>query len=1073
MDNPKNFIVYNCSAGSGKTYNLVKEYLAIALGNSLDDQGNEIPFQVSYYQRILAITFTVKATGEMKERILQALIELKTGNLDRFKEMDVRLMGMLGISREVLMDRASKVHHHILHHYSEFSVSTIDKFVVKLVQSFSKDLDISPDAKIELNPERIIEEGVELLLEEVGNNELITKLLTEFLKEQLDLEKSLNIEDEIRSIAQLLFQQRSKKALQRLSNYQVEDFNEFKKSLQKEKQIIFDEIDRQSIDVKNRLDTIGVDPYSFSGGTRGLGKMLYDILIAKKRIKDFKTPLEYPINDKFFPAKKKPANGDEAITIVTPFLLQYPELKKQVTLFELMLKNSNSMGLIWELDKHIKQWEENQRVIPLSDFDDFLSKEISGQSSPYIYERLGNWYHHLLIDEFQDTSFKQWDNLLPLVAEGVSKGFKSVIVGDGKQSIYRWRGGEPELFRRLSHLDSEQPAFLEEGLAASFKLEELKENRRSAPQIIQFNNDFFKFITDSLPNFERLIQVYQSVSQEVVKTTEGSLEFLFYNPEGGQKEDSGEEEPREDEDGKEEMPTSFHLQLIRNKVLELTKTDDPNQVPNYSEIAILVWTNKFGSQIAADLMAHQIPVKSEDSMWLGKHKSVHAIIETLRVIQDPQRERSKLEVISVLNELKKWGFSISTMATWCKKEHSNDEWLTHVVGGRNAWIELQKLPLYPMVEWIMNHWGWGEKPDAFLFGLLHFIKNKGLSHAGISEFLEIWDRDGFKTSIQPGAETNAVVVTTVFKSKGLEYPTVILPKIDFPLTDKLHLSEIWVELNPSDFPNTSPEKLPELWRMKAVNDLEKTTYSADFMVEQESKMLDKLNEIYVALTRPKNQLIILLKQVKQEKKEESKSLLFPDLLWRFLDSNEKFEVDESNEDVIRFYQGQQKSVEFLGINEEEELMRIGLGNFESWKLMKEKDQNVESEVGTWVHYGLSLMKKKEDYEGVSVKMKSMVEPPLWSEFSETWKAVQVKLNSDANWKLAFHAQADPFPEMEIVDENGQLKRLDRLVQIDGKWYLFEFKTGDPRPEHQKQLEFYQKMLEQCQIKLHDAQILYV
>jgi len=1068
-----NFIVYNCSAGSGKTYNLVKEYLAIALGPSTDEHGVQIPFHPSYYQRILAITFTVKATGEMKERILQALVELKLGSMDRFKEMDDRLVEILKISKEELRSRAEKVHHHILHHYSEFSVSTIDKFVVKLVQSFSKDLDISPDVKIELNPERIIEEGVELLLEEVGRNELITRLLTEFLAEQLDQEKTLQIEDEIRSIAQLLFQQRSKKALQRLSNYQAEDFHDFKRSVQREKQLVFDEIDRQALDVKERLEAIHVDPKSFHGGTRGFGKMLDDILIFKKRIKEFKTPLDYPLNGKYFPAKNKPIQGDEAIEIVTPFLIQYPDLKKQVILFDLMLKNSNSMGLIWELDKHIKQWEENQRVIPLSDFDDFLSKEVSGQSSPYIYERLGNWYHHLLIDEFQDTSFKQWENLLPLLAEGVSKGFKSVIVGDGKQSIYRWRGGEPELFRRLSRLNEETPAFLEEGLAASFKLEELKENRRSAPQVIQFNNDFFKFITDSLPQFNRLLQVYQSVEQKVVKSNEGSLEFVFYNPQGGEDDGPKEEEPREEEDRKDEIPTSFHLQLIRNKVLELTKTDDPNKVPNYSEIAILVWTNKFGSQIAADLMAHQIPVKSEDSMWLGKHKTVHAIIETLRVIQDPRRERSKLEVITVLNQTKNWGFTLPLLASWCKNKHQGNEWVIHSMGSEQNWNELQKLPLYPMVEWLMNHWGWGEKPDAFLFGLLHFIKNRGLSHAGLSEFLEIWDRDGYKTSIQPGAETNAVVVTTVFKSKGLEYPTVILPKIDFPLTDKLHLSEVWVELKSTDFPNTDPDQLPELWRMKAVSDLEKTSYSADYLFEQESKMLDKLNEIYVALTRPKNQMIIFLKQVNSDKKEENKSVLFNDMLWRFLEKNDDFEVDESQEDVIRFFQGEQKKVEFLSKSFEQELLQINLGNSESWKLMKEKDQNLESEVGTWVHYALSLMKKKEDFDWVSVKMKSLVEPNLWDEFNKIWGAVRQKIASDSMWNLAFSPQANPFPEMEIIDVNGQLKRLDRLVEIDGKWFLFEFKTGEPRSEHQKQLEFYQETLQQCQINLETAQILYV
>jgi hypothetical protein len=216
-----------------------------------------------------------------------------------------------------------------------------------------------------------------------------------------------------------------------------------------------------------------------------------------------------------------------------------------------------------------------------------------------------------------------------------------------------------------------------------------------------------------------------------------------------------------------------------------------------------------------------------------------------------------------------------------------------------------------------------------------------------------------------------------------------------------------------------------------------------------------------------------LKQVKTEKKEESRSLLFNDMLWNFLDENRDFEVDESQEDVIRFFQGNQKKVEWLEKSIEQELLHIDLGNSESWKLMKEHDQNKESEVGTWVHYALSLMKKKEDFDWVSVKMKSLVEPHLWSEFSELWSAVQQKLASDDLWNLAFSPQANPFPEMEIVDENGQFKRIDRLVEIDGKWYLFEFKTGEARKEHQKQLEFYQKTLQECNINLENAQVLYV
>ena len=1057
MDSSKNFIVYNCSAGSGKTYNLVKEYLASALADAFDDEGRPVGFRPWYYRHILAITFTVKATAEMKERITIALKELSEGNLKRFVDLDLRLLEMIpNINAAELKRRATEVHHHLLHHYSEFSVSTIDKFVVRLVQSFAKDLDLSPDIKIELNSGRMVEEGVELLMEEVGKNPLITRLLVEYLSEQLQNSKSPNIENEVKEVAQLLFQERAKKALHLLKDFNADQFAAFKKFLQNKRTQIVQSIYTDAIAIQQLFERSGADPLDFIQGSKGIASMLHQIIVNKEVTKPYAHAMKYPSTGY---TKKEVPNLEGIIALLEPFLLGYPAKSMEIQTADLMLRNANAMGLIWELDRQLTQWRTSNQSIPLADFNDLLSQEISGQSSPYIYERMGYWYHHLLIDEFQDTSKQQWENLLPLMAEGVSKGFRSIIVGDGKQSIYRWRGGEPELFRRLSAFNKYDAEEHEWGLKAAFKSENLTENRRSAPDIISFNNRFFAFLKSRLSIFPRVTEVYNSVNQNIVHANQGYLELRFLKK-------MEEKDPEGDD---ENIITDHKLEAIVQLVKELLNPTDGSAAAAPEQIAILVWTNKDGSNIASRLMAEKIPVKSDDSLWLGNHKLVQLIISILRVMHDESNEHARLQAASLKNYIVHENETLFQMAHFCKSNIPLNFWIESVIGHVSTWELWNQSPLYQLVEMIAAHFKWGETQDPFLFALLHFIRNRGLSHVGISEFLEIWDRDGFKTSIDPGNQNSAVVVTTVFKAKGLEYPIVILPELDFSLTSKLDKGNVWVKPSTVLLEDCPPDIFPKIWNVKTSSKLAETLHEADYLFEKESKIMDKLNEIYVALTRPKQQMYHFYSLAKDT---DNNSLNLNEMMLQFVRQDTPWEEDE-NEQMLRFRTGIKALDSVTAESNHESELNIFLGQGETWKLQEKNNNSEESELGKWLHTAFSLMRSDNDHKTVGKKIMQKIPSALKEEFEKMWGTVGNKIAENDSWKLAFHAENEVYNEIELIDDSGQLKRLDRLILRNGCWKLFEFKTGSPQNKYQKQIEQYTQILIQSGIPVQQSEILYL
>ena len=440
----KNFTVYRSSAGSGKTYTLAVNYLALAISKSL--------IKRDYYKKILAITFTNKAAQEMKERVLYYLNILSQG-----KDIDNILSEIISKTRLESQDifKISKnIYSHILHNYSDLSIQTIDKFSYKIVKTFSSDLGMNRDFELELDSNKIIQPVIALLLNKVSdNNSLLTDVLLNFTIQKLEDGNSNDIQSDLEDFCKHLFIEGSDKILIN-NSLTTGEVNKLKNNLFKQKSDFKNKIISLRKEVINFFENNGLTSAHFSRGT--FYKLFNDKLLSKK-YSDWipSESLINSVNNADFYSKSLDENLKQQVDRNKEKLKQFFDdllflLKDYITL-EAILKKIYPSIIINELINEINTYKKENNIQHISSFNRQIHEVVTTQVSSFIFERLGERYNHFLIDEFQDTSLLQWQNLLPLIADSLDFG-KSIVVGDGKQSIYRWRAGEVEQFLKLPEI---------------------------------------------------------------------------------------------------------------------------------------------------------------------------------------------------------------------------------------------------------------------------------------------------------------------------------------------------------------------------------------------------------------------------------------------------------------------------------------------------------------------------------------------------------------------------------------------------------------------------------------------
>ena len=450
MNADKNFSVYKSSAGSGKTYTLVREYIALALQSP------------AYFRHILAITFTNKAANEMKQRIVQGLAQLSDpvthadGAVIKFMLPD--LVKATGYSPDDVTKRAQFVLTRILHEYDDFSVRTIDSFVSRIIRTFAHDLHLPVDFEIEMDRDLMLDEAVDQLLSKAGIDKDLTNILVDFTEAKADDEKSWQIETDIKKTAGFLFSEGSQHFISKLHDIPPARLNEIAVEIRNTRKSFEDSITTLAQTAKNLIVDNHIDNASFARGTSGIGG--YFFKLANGIIESPNSYVQTTINDNKWLSAKADILQTSAINLIkdqlTEIYLQCNALlEKGSSRYELLgmiEKNIFQMGVLNAMELEIDTIRREKRVIHISEFNKRITDIILKEPVPFIYERIGEKYHNYLIDEFQDTSELQWKNLLPLIGDSLAYGRYNLVVGDGKQAIYRFRNGQVEQFMMLPAL---------------------------------------------------------------------------------------------------------------------------------------------------------------------------------------------------------------------------------------------------------------------------------------------------------------------------------------------------------------------------------------------------------------------------------------------------------------------------------------------------------------------------------------------------------------------------------------------------------------------------------------------
>ncbi|UYZ63861.1 UvrD-helicase domain-containing protein [Hymenobacter weizhouensis] len=533
---PATFRIYSSSAGSGKTYQLTKEYLKLALG--ADDP--------SYFKRILAITFTNDAAGEMKERII--------GSLRRFayppdNEPDTLLAeiaaelaaeGTLTAQatpeqrQQLLRERAGRTFRLVLYHYADFAVSTIDSFVQRIVTAFTRELGLPATFEVELDSATVLQSAVALLLDRVNrdpNAKLLSRTISDFALSKADEGRSWNnLPAELVEFGQFLLSEPVHEAVEQLQKLSLADYRRLHEGLRQRKQEIEDAFRQVAELAVAAVEEAGVTDSDLYQGRSGLLGYVSKWEERLQPDKEANTYVRATVEqDKWYSSKVKTTADKARVDAVKPVLLTaYETLEKlratllpDYLLVTGMLPYVFQVSLLSELNKAVDQLSRERGVVLIAEFNRRIAQIVLREPVPFLYERMGEKYQHLLIDEFQDTSVLQWNNLLPLVENAVAGGHLSLAVGDAKQAIYRWRGGEMEQILRLYQNQTEhlyasvQDLELRELLAGRYlTLDQTLEpasltvNYRSAAGIIRFNNDFFRHISQTHPQLPLVQGIY-------------------------------------------------------------------------------------------------------------------------------------------------------------------------------------------------------------------------------------------------------------------------------------------------------------------------------------------------------------------------------------------------------------------------------------------------------------------------------------------------------------------------------------------------------------------------------------
>ncbi|WP_337044183.1 UvrD-helicase domain-containing protein [Emticicia sp. 17c] len=1059
------FTIYSSSAGSGKTFTLTKEYLKLVLGD-------ERPY---YFRRILAITFTNDAANEMKDRILDALKEM--ADVQNFNEQSKYWVMFQMIATETQLPdstiqfRAETVFKNIIQEYSDFSVKTIDSFVNQLVNAFTDELGLPFNYEIVLDTDRVMTEAVERLIEKAGGEEHedITRTLENFIGEKVGDGQSWNfVTEELAKFGTHLINDQFYSLLIKINDLNSKDFWEIANNIHTYLKWFENEITGMARKAIQLIEEQGLLIEDFTQKAKGIGAYFYnmrDDFENEYYQKKDNSPNSYHWaairDDKWYSAKGTPlpiqAKIDDIKEDLKSIFHEMQEFKarhlKKYTLFNLIRPNLRKLSLLKKIKKEFDEVLEEKNQVFIAEFNRKILNIILSEPVPFIYERIGEKYNHLLIDEFQDTSDMQFYNLLPLIENSLAGNNFNLIVGDAKQAIYRWRGGRMELIVHL--FKGNIAGLVEHPLVRPHQIEQfisigqylnpksLTTNYRSAQEIIDFNNRFFKAILDRYSaEFQFLPDVYEDFRQEKqAKSLSGGhiqLEFLEY--------------------AKDHTPMLARtLELIQQALQEGYSQGD---------IAILCRRNKESALIATSLTDAGYKIISRDSLLLKNSPVVRLIVAFMRIINQPDNRLAKSEAAYLFYQIILNQIPDSTANTEITEAvEATDPLAFYQLFTKHGFIldpfTMIKSGIYELTEKIIGAFNLFNRTDQknYLFRFLDVVLNFSLKESNhLQDFLIYWEekKDSSSLSVKSPAEQDAITITTIHRSKGLEYPIVIIPYAHWPLRPQAY-AEIWSDLALLEYEELSHKAEGKITKLMAApikfnERLTMTDLVEQYNDEMQANFLENLNMLYVAFTRAADKLFVI-----SQKNHFKRVHGVGELIQDFLEIEGLYNPDLSVYEINKgsFIKKAVKKAENHDeihlakiISEDRSdrlrLRRISEKIFDTETLDKSKDKNNK------VHAALAKIRTPNDIPNAlrELEFEGVISPKEGPAIKEAI----VKVISLPELRSLFEDDLIIENEREILEPNGNIQRPDRVVIKDDMVYIINYSTGHLNDTFQRERE---------------------
>jgi len=1053
--------IYKASAGSGKTYTLTKEYLFLLYA------------EPSNYRQTLAVTFTNKATAEMKHRILEKLFQIASNKSNDYVD---DLCSTFKLSETDVRKRARIYLSHLLHDFSNFSVSTIDSFFQRIIRSFAREAGLDSSFKIELNTNKILQKAIDHLLMKVDlpENKKLKEWLILFAEQKLNLGKHWSLKTDLNKLGAELFNEIVQFNNQSIHNL-YDDSDTLANYLKSINAIIKDFEDKiktignESCDAIKKIGLEFEDFYYKGAGTSKYFDKLRNLTdITPDKNKRVLTLIDEPTK---WGRKDNSAQTASQIDEIYPLLNK--NLKQALHIIEqdhekyitalLIKQNYFALGIINQISEEIKQICRDESLFLIADASNFLNKIIDQNDTPFIYEKIGTHINNYMIDEFQDTSKLQWNNFKPLIEHSLSTANKSLIVGDVKQSIYRWRNSDWNLLNSEIMHDF------------NYNLNTLDYNYRSAANVIKFNNTIFSHGVIFLQNafntvFENKLNTEEPYADDLKQKIINAYSSVHQHIGASNLDSGGNVQVNFIAKKEEENYTEQMLPRLTEAIFNAKENGF-----DYKDICILVRKKGEGEIVTKSLLSGEyapngepIPVISNESLFLSSSNAIRFIVAQVKYLQNTDNKIIRSEIILLKNLL----FNDSNELQQEIGQFLNDS------DDQDSWIDTlltqKQKPLLELVEYLVNQLPTAVKTEqgsflqAFINCTNQFIAD---AYPNISAFIEWWDDKGISESVAIPEEQDAIKVMTIHKSKGLEFEVVLLPFCNWPLDAEIKSGTIWCA------PKTEPFNNIKLLPLNYTSKLQDSIFKQEYFTELLYQYVDSINMLYVAFTRACKSLITFSNKPTDTAFKKGLNSI-ADLLYFTINNSSALHTEDDEKvalneyfdtESIAFNYGELK-MQASSHHTESEITTQKLEPFNN-RLLEDGEISIKRngdqyfntdgttskvDYGKIMHSAFEYIQTKED---ISFALDKLVFEGKINHTEKQNLTVEIEnLLNKAEVSEWFNGANEIKNEVDILAKNSTA-RPDRVVIAKDKTYVIDYKFGELEDaSHTKQVLFYIQQL---------------